>query len=135
MRGSKDERERSDMVDPREETPGLSDHTEFTETQDPSTTQHGGTLGTDPSGTAARREGLKAVFGDTEAQGETKGKPGRDVARRDPIAWGRAIWASVDNATRQWSASAAEPRRPIPEPDVRRLGWRRIWGRRTCTAV
>ena len=39
MRGSEDERERSDMVDPREETPGLSDHTEFTETRDPSTTQ------------------------------------------------------------------------------------------------
>ena len=39
MRGSEDERERSDMVDPREETPGLSDHTEFTETRDLSTTQ------------------------------------------------------------------------------------------------
>jgi hypothetical protein len=67
MRGSEDERERSDMVDPREETPGLSDHTEFTETRDPSTTQHvhGSTLGTDPLGMAARREGLKAVFGDT----------------------------------------------------------------------
>ena len=39
MGGSEDEKERSDMVDPREETPGLSDHTEFTETRDPSTTQ------------------------------------------------------------------------------------------------
>jgi hypothetical protein len=57
------------LVDPREETPVLSDHTEFTETQDPSTTQHGSTLGTDPSGLAAQREGRQAVFGDMDAQG------------------------------------------------------------------
>ena len=49
----------SGMVDLRAETPSLSDKTEFTETKDQSATHHGSTLGTDPSGMAAQREGLK----------------------------------------------------------------------------
>mgnify|MGYP007078102236 CR=1 FL=1 len=36
----------------------MSDYTEFTEAKDPSATHHGSTLGTDPSGMAAQREGL-----------------------------------------------------------------------------
>jgi hypothetical protein len=60
---------------------------------------------------------------------------GRDVARRDPSAWGRTFRTAIDDTTRQWSESAAEPRCPIPESDVRRHGWRRTWGRRKCTAV
>ena len=60
------------MVDFRAETASSSDKTEFTETEDQSRTHHGSTLGTDPSGRAAQREGLKAVFGGTEAQEEAK---------------------------------------------------------------
>ena len=56
------------MVESRAETASLSDKTEFTETQDQSRTHHGSTLGTDPSGKAAQREGLKTVFGGTDAQ-------------------------------------------------------------------
>ena len=56
MGGNEDERERSDMVDPREETPGLSDHTEFTETRDLSTTQQ-----TRRSAVAARSCGVLAI--------------------------------------------------------------------------
>jgi hypothetical protein len=47
------------LVDPREETPCLSDHTEFTETQDLSTTQH---LDVEvPLHTAASHERMKTV--------------------------------------------------------------------------
>ena len=60
------------MVDLRAETSSLSDKTEFTETQGQSAPHHGSTLGTDPSGRAAQREGLKAVFGGTDAQEEAK---------------------------------------------------------------
>ena len=48
------ERERSGMVDLRVETASLGDKTEFTETKDQSHTHHGSTLGTDPSGKAAK---------------------------------------------------------------------------------
>ena len=50
----------------------LRDLTESTEAEGRDDTHHGSTLGTDPSGMAARREGLKAVFGDTDAQGGAK---------------------------------------------------------------
>ena len=60
------------VIDLRAETASSSDKTEFTETEDQSRTHHGSTLGTDPSGRAAQREGLKAVFGGTEAQEEAK---------------------------------------------------------------
>ena len=56
------------MVDLRADTASSSDKAEFTETEDRSRTHHGSTLGTDPSGKAAQREGLKTVFGGTDAQ-------------------------------------------------------------------
>ena len=56
------------MVDLRADTASSSDKAEFTETEDQSRTHHGSTLGTDPSGKAAQREGLKTVFGGTDAQ-------------------------------------------------------------------
>ena len=61
------------MADLRVETPSLSDYTEFTEAER-SATHHGSTIGTDPLGMAAQREGLKAVFGGTDAQGEAKSR-------------------------------------------------------------
>jgi hypothetical protein len=60
------------MVDLRAETSSLSNKTEFTETQGQSAPHYGSTLGTDPSERAAQREGLKAVFGGTDAQEEAK---------------------------------------------------------------
>jgi hypothetical protein len=128
------------MVDLRAETSSLSDKIEFTETQGQSAPHHGSTLGTDPSGMAAQREGLKPESGFrrhrcTRRSKEASGKPGHNVARRDPNAWGRTFRTAIDDTTRQWSESAAEARCPIPAPDVRRLGWRRTWGRRKCTAV
>ena len=56
------------MVDLRADTASSSDKAEVTETEDQSRTHHGSTLGTDPSGKAAQREGLKTVFGGTDAQ-------------------------------------------------------------------
>ena len=73
--------------------------------------------------------------GSTRRSKEAPSKPGRDVARRDPSAWGRTFRTAIDDTTRQWSESSAEPRCPIPESDVWRLGWRRTWGRRKCTAI
>ena len=72
MRGREETQRERSMVDFRAETASSSDKTEFTETEDQSRTHHGSTLGTDPSGKAAQREGLKAVFGGTEAQEEAK---------------------------------------------------------------
>ena len=43
---------------------------------------------------------------------------GRDVAGRDLSAWGRTFRAAIDDASREWSVSAAEPRCSILEPDV-----------------
>ena len=120
------------------ERPSSSDYIEFTETGDPSAPHHGSMLGTDPAGRAAQREWLKSGVrrhGCTRRSKEASGKPGRGVARRDPSAWGRTFRTAIDDTTRQWSESAAEARCPIPAPDVRRLGWRRTWGRRKCTAV
>ena len=61
---AKGHRERSvTMSDPLEETISLSDMTEITETEDPRATQHGSTLGTDPSGQANQLEGGKSEPG------------------------------------------------------------------------
>ena len=59
------------MSDPLEETISLSDMTEITETEDPRATQHGSTLGTDPSGQANQLEGGKSEPGDTEVRKKT----------------------------------------------------------------
>ena len=91
------------MVDLRADTASSSDKAEFTETEDRSRTHHGSTLGTDPSGKAAQREGLKTVFGGTDAQEGVKmlREPGRIVAGRDPSAWGRTSRAAIDDTTRK----------------------------------
>ena len=69
---AKGHRERSvTMSDPLEETISLSDMTEITETEDPRATQHGSTLGTDPSGQANQLEGGKSEPGDTEVRKKT----------------------------------------------------------------
>ena len=59
------------MSDPLEETISLSDMTEITETEGPRATQHGSTLGTDPSGQATQLEGGKSEPGDTEVRKKT----------------------------------------------------------------
>ena len=71
------------MVDLRAETSSLSNKTEFTETQGQSAPHYGSTLGTDPSGRAAQREGRAESgvrrHGCTRGSKEAPGKPGRDV--------------------------------------------------------
>ena len=59
------------MSDLLEETVSLSDITEITETEGQGGTQHGSTLGTDPSGQAAQLEGNKSEPGDTEVRKKT----------------------------------------------------------------
>ena len=116
------------MSDLLEETVSLSDITEITETEGQGGTQHGSTLGTDPSGQAAQLEGNKSEPGDTEVRKKTT-----TLQEKLDAIWtsetpgcrnrGRSIRADIDDTTRQQPSPAARRRFRAPQskPDVRRL--------------